>query len=440
MAGTAGAGADLEVAGAVVVVVSVAALLAFRASLLFHLALAGLTVGTLAADKVFAHLSVSVGGLPVYVTDAALGLVLVGIFLSPALRASAASGMRSFAPLVPFLAWGGILLVLALPLHGLDAVRDFAIFYYLLFVPVGYVALSCAGRDGFLLLWAAGGAVIVARALVVAATGSGESLSFGVGYAATRAIAGQSSVYLIVTFLAAMSVVTARSRWRPAIAALAVACLAGIYLGQQRSAWIALVAGVLVVLVLHPAWQRRLPRLSLLVLPALVLLGIVLLELSQLPGQRLPGGLDRLAAGVLSPRSDPTAAWRLAAWSQALTVVQGSPITGAGLGTVFMWNFGLELVQNHPHNTFLTVMVKSGFVGVCLLAPALLWMYVTALRRSLQADFPADDRRLLVALLAGHVAMTAWGAFNLMLESPYLAWPYWALAGGILALSSRRPA
>src|SRR5207249_7232393 len=99
--------------------------------------------------------------------------------LNARLRASLASGLPAFTRFVPFLAWGTGLLVLALPAHGILAVRDFAVFYYALFLPVGYAAAS-GGRSLVrqVAVATAGCLVIVGHSLLIAATGGGESLNY----------------------------------------------------------------------------------------------------------------------------------------------------------------------------------------------------------------------------------------------------------------------
>jgi O-antigen ligase len=236
-----------------------------------------------------------------------------------------------------------------------------------------------------------------------------------------------------VALLFTLSVLVHRPAWRWAVRCFVACGIACVYLGQQRSVWIALMVGMLVLLVLHPDWRRRLPPIALAALPVLGLLVVALLQLSQVPGRPLPTGVDRFAAGLLTPRADPTAAWRLAAWSEALDRVRADPLTGGGLGAPFGWDYAGTQVENRPHNTFLTVVVKSGVPGLLLLLLPLLWLYATCVRRSLEPTLPPGARRPLVGLLAAHVAVTVYGGFNLLLESPYVAWPYWALAGAIVA-------
>lgn len=434
MAGTQGALALLAVVAALAIVPT---LLAARQPWVFSVVLSGLVLGTMIGDKGFAYQGLQLGSVPLYVTDLALGALLVVAALHNGLAATLRPALGALAPYAPFLAWGTFLLVQAVPRYDIDAVKDFAIFYYLLFVPVGYVAARAGGRPGALVVAAllAGCSWIIGKAFVISLQGGGESLSFGVGYADTRPIFGWSGLYVTAGILLVLALLGAvPRRWRPAALLLVAGGAACVYLGQQRSVWIALAAGALVLLLVHPSWRPRLPRLCLAAIPMAGLGAVVLLQLAQLPGHPLPAGIDRFTAGVLAPDRDPTAAWRLAAWSTALDLVESEPMTGTGLGTPFTWSVGGFQVENRPHNTFLTVAVKSGVPGLLLLAVPLGWLYVAAVRTCLDVAVPLPARHRLAGLLAAHAALTTYGGFNLLLESPYVAWPYWVLTGAMLAV------
>src|SRR5438477_11642516 len=100
-----------------------------------------LLVGTVVGDRTFAHLDINLGRFPLYITDAALAALMLGILLSRTLIREARVVGRSALPFLPYLAWGTLLFLLALPFRGIEAARDYAVFYYAAFILVGILAI-----------------------------------------------------------------------------------------------------------------------------------------------------------------------------------------------------------------------------------------------------------------------------------------------------------
>ncbi len=460
----------LQIVGLTGVVAAAAAARASEkaARLALETVAAALILGTVILDRTFAHLAVSVGPLPLYVTDYALALLLIISGLAPGLNPTLVSATRTSARYFgAFLVWGSALLVLALLTHrGAAALREYAIFYYALFLIVGFVLIRAQiPVRRLIVVYLVACVVLDLLALDATYRGLGQP----VGYGLTRAITGQASLYLaIAAFVAASRMGTAAPRW-PAIAIFTGAML-GVFLGQQRTVWVEFPIITAVAIVLAGTYRWSLPALvgsfmigALLILAVTTTNSIVHSRPALVPGTStasppaspgptaspvespLPGvtprsnpsgqlsdSANRLATGLASPASDPTVAWRIAGWKEALRHVEHNPIWADGLGRQFTWTAAGRLVTNYPHNTFITVALKSGIPGLLLLLVPLAVLYWRSARRAL-ATHGTPGGRALSGYLAASLALSLYGTFNLLLESPYLAWPFWAFAGMLLA-------
>lgn len=426
-----------EASGAVILVGTVAAavlvIAVLRSRVLFAI-LGALTVGTVVADKTFAHLSVTAGTFPIYITDTALLALLVSIMLSPRLRKWAPRRGPLFAVFVPFVLWGSLLLGVSFGTYGVAALRDFALFYYVLFVPVGYVAAHDTRLSRLLLIvFGCACGVVVVKSLLF---GVGQDIGYGI----VRELVGQSTMYLVVALLLALSWMPRLTRKDSFVLVIVlIPVLVAIYDSQTRSAWLALLAGVASLVMLDSSWRKRIPTL-IVVCFSLALLFIMLSAAFQQTDRldSLSAAYDRLRIALLDPQADPTSQFRLDAWAETVRRLEANPVVGDGLGSPFSFQTGTLQFQVLPHNTYLTVLLKSGLIGgVCLLT-ILLYSYAKAVR-FLFGRRIGQDCSAVLGLLAAHVSLSVYGFFFYLLESPYLAWPYWVLTGALLYLTSKTP-
>jgi O-antigen ligase len=131
-------------------------------------------------------------------------------------------------------------------------------------------------------------------------------------------------------------------------------------------------------------------------------------------------------------------AWRLAGWQEALRHVAANPLTADRFGTQFSWHVAGRLVENYPHNTFLTIALKSGIPGLLLLVAPLALLLWRALKMTGRYN-RRSSYALMIGITAAASALLVFGIYNLLFESPYLAWPTWAMLGWVLAMSDGRP-
>jgi len=135
---------------------------------------------------------------------------------------------------------------------------------------------------------------------------------------------------------------------------------------------------------------------------------------------------DELESGVVHSADDADWQFRLLAWREAWRRFGNSPLEGEGFGVPFA--FAISDNDPRPHNTFLTVLYKMGFIGFLPFFAFLgyfFWRGLQAVRRNSENRHVAF---LLMVILA-QVCFCLFGAANLLLESPFLASLFWAGLG-----------
>jgi len=171
--------------------------------------------------------------------------------------------------------------------------------------------------------------------------------------------------------------------WRRALAlALAAGALAVLVTAlPSRTAWLALLLGVLTGL-LHQLRARRQRQLLVLLAALLLALGAVMLA----PGvrQRLELGAHEVAQASAGQQVAPVSSWgvRFRLYSETLEMVRERPLAGWGIGGWnAQWKARVEpelAGVNMPHNDFLWMGAQAGAPGALLL----LWLVAAGLPRA----------------------------------------------------------
>jgi O-antigen ligase len=365
--------------------------------------------GTIVMRSAFAHLRVG----PLYVTDAALFILLALAILFYPQRFFA--WRRTEKILVAYVAVC-VLHVLAALDGGMWTLKDATLGGYALFallVPVFVTSMDRLRR-----------LVAVAFASAVALAAYGVFLPD---------IGGNASFYLGAGALGALAGLCFRTRWA-SVFAFCVFVLQMVASGRRASA-LALLAAIATLFVALPLpAQRRFLHAVAAVLLSGVVLGAAAVSSPPLAA-RLGWGVQRYLSGTVGYRSDGTAQWRLGAWRNAVELIGENPVSGVGFGTPINvypvdeppekmespFNYGL------PHNTYLTVALKTGLPGLALLLAGLaVW-----LRRVWRLRARSTWACAVVAL---GVYGCCYGYFALFFERPFMAFPFWVVIGVGLSL------
>jgi len=406
--------------------------------------------------KSFAYLGIP----PVYVGEAVLGFALVG---------SLGTGLIWF-PLRSKLAW--LLLSFAalcaaqtipyIPVYGLDALRDAALWGYaaFAFVVAGLLLRQwpLAAAAGFyrrlmpaLLIW-----IVVAWGVQMFAPSLWPVLEPD-GSPAFLVKAGDATVHLagIASFLIlGLHRVSPRKNAGGGIREWFLWTIWGsgfVLLGSQtRGGLLSMLVGLSMVLVLRP--RGKWGKLAVVCLCGLSLFLVLDLEFDigkarSVSPQQILNGLTSVTGGG-DPRYEGTRRWRLSWWQTIIEYTFHGQFFWSGKG------FGVNLADDDgyqadayrrlrsPHNGHLTILARAGVPGLAI------WLLVQGcfclglFKSYVRARGTGQgERAALVAwILSYWAAFMVNGAFDVFLEGPQGGIWYWSVFGvGLAVLSERSP-
>jgi len=212
----------------------------------------------------------------------------------------------------------------------------------------------------------------------------------------------------------------------PALAALA----AGILLYNSRAIYVSLASGLCFLALTGICWMpkgfRVTARRTLIVL--LLAAGFLLTLTLQIRqgASLLTRTAEDLESGFLHFSEDPNAEFRFMAWAEAWRRFGENPLLGEGFGVPFV--FYIFEADPRPHNTYLTVLYKMGIVGFLPLSILLGGFFLMGTRAIIRHGSHEQSIRLYLVLV-GQVVTSVYGAFALLLESPFLASIFWLSVG-----------
>lgn len=431
------------------------------------LAFAALLLGTCAFGKRFSQLNLrlpplpGLGAIPIYVTEAAMGALLAAAAIRRRKELSAALSSASpwfRAGLWMYLLAGAWALFRGLREHPpMMALRDSATVYYALF---SLIAMELFRDTRSARIAAAAVAVGGAWGMIQAYHNlfAGRSVSL-LSTGGCRYLSGAEALACAFVFVGALLfIVAAASGVRALVAAMLLAAselFVCVFIVQHRSLWLAVASGVAIAILL--AWRggmlfpvrkaRWAAAAAAVVLPFLASNFSISSEIErqaaarawsmlEMEGDPLPaekGFSSRAGAGF----RDKNIAWRLELWNEYLERWMLTPVFGEGFGGRFVFVFGgLEYPsewQNHPHNSFVWVLNRTGIAGAAgLLAMTLgAWMQGLSGMRSVR---DGSRRLLLAAALACNAATGVMACFNVVLEGPHMGMFYWISLGAAVGL------
>ena len=352
---------------------------------------------------------------PLFVTDVVLLVLLLLIYIDPR-RHSPPRPLALNLSLIFFVTAGILATVRGFLGHreSILVLRDSAMIAYSLFLLVGYHLLNN---------WMA-----IKRAAVWFVLGSSLSVLNGLGWLAVapeqrRFVAPGIYVFISlvgVLIMMANRLVRQRIGW-PLIGVFSV----GLLLANTRTLFVSL--GILCLLapvlpgLVRPRVRSRLAAVcaGATVFACLLAFSFLHLQAGRTFGTRVAEELDR---GVLHSNDDPNWQFRLTAWKEAWRRFEEYPPAGEGFGALF--NFEIWDNDPRPHNTFMTVLYKTGLLGFLPFLGILVcffWLGLRAVRRN-----PAKRSiHFLQIIILAQASFCMWGEANFVLESPFLASLFW---------------
>ena len=389
-------------------------------------------IGHLEVTKLGGH----VGGVPIFLTEIFLILSFVAtIVVRPVSLLGWVLGGGWAGPvgrtvwLIAVLAT--VHFALAFSQYGIYAARDFAIYMYSLFFILTYFAISRREHAIRMLLWSTYAGVVAAALLILTTV---TDFHVGLYDESNRLVLGESiesfgsgDVGGIIAFslasVATYALLERRHRYFNLVCA--IVCFAGIALPQTRSAVFGLgLAGAFSLFALGARHR--------VILCCLAVSAVGIVALSPLLPEHLPGAsaLQNLYAAVVSGaeyHADANAQFRLIRWHLALETWFSSPIFGVGFGTDILPNWLLSIDELNtfnygmPHNTYLTILARTGLVGLALFVFAIVWFLYRAYRLMRAGSGNAH----LLAAANMICTMVGFGLFVLFFERPLHGATFW---------------
>jgi O-antigen ligase len=207
--------------------------------------------------------------------------------------------------------------------------------------------------------------------------------------AAIRVLDGPYTFFLAQGFILALPFWRQDQRSRP-IRIVSILLLLIVVLLDRRTAWVALLAGV-ITLMFH---DRRLGRRA--IWPVVMILGVVIGAYSTVQIAATSGEPIAQAAS-----NTGTATWRIEGWAVLLSQWARSPgnwLTGEPFGAGFLRLVeGSEVVAG-PHNFYIEILLRTGALGLLALLALTVGLLVATWRRSTE-DAGVFGSGVLPALL-----------------------------------------
>ena len=359
-------------------------------------------------------------GVPLFVTDIVLTVLLVSIYIVPRRRATPYPPLLNIF-LALFIAAGALAAARGFLGHRdtILVLRDSALVGYSLFLLVGYHLLRSWLAVRRVAVWFLSGAVL--------------SVLNGLGWLVVapeqrRFVA--PGIYVLVSLVAVL-VMMANRFIKPRVGWIFAGIFSlGFLLANARSLFIALAVVFLVVLFvpgMQPKKLRSTRLVTALVAAAVLVCTFAFLFLHLQVGRDFTTRVaDNFASGILHTSDDPFWKFRVMAWKEAQRRFEQYPPAGEGFGIPF--NFDIWDNDPRPHNTFLTVLYKMGLLGFLPLLALLVYFFWLCVRA---VHCNSENRRVsfLQTLILAQVSFCVWGGADSVLESPFLASLFWVGMG-----------
>ncbi len=218
-----------------------------------------------------------------------------------------------------------------------------------------------------------------------------------------------------------------------------------------RGAWLAVLISIPVLLILiAPEVKAR----WTIPIPLVGLVGVSVLASALILGASR--NIPQILASIFDFSRFSSATQRLELWKSAIDMGADRPIFGFGPDTYrlafqqyqtekYVENFGIDLVANGPHNTFLNYLATEGVVGLLLFVAVLVfvalraagaWRRLRVVERSstpLKAAIARDGRLLLAGSATAVVAYLVQASFNV--QQIALSFLFWALLGVVCVIA-----
>ncbi|MBN1824288.1 MAG: O-antigen ligase family protein [Endomicrobiales bacterium] len=399
-----------------------------------------LVISMILFSRNFAHLSVNTGMLSVYTTELAL-IIVVAVFLMRALILGKVKYLKH--PLLPWFAALYAVMFFSLCRGFIDyndrifVLRQSSLFYYSLFFFIMPLFVDNIKKVKILFKWYVYSCVVISVAILLKIT------FYGLGH---------YGYYYLGMAIAALCYLIATKRKKSVIFGILVLIFFMAFIkGMARASWVGLLCAMLAIYWLN---ARKLIRIvtikrtfySLIVIVALVTCAMAIVS---------PKSVERIMSKALSIAMVQTeestnrgailnAKWRLLVWKDIINESMRKPLLGWGFGKKFVpetvksmgWGGAFrdeEVGFQDPHNSFLSVLHRTGIVGFTIFA-VILGKFLRRTFLMLGKMREGEIKDYVAILFLCVIYMLATSFFMVVLEGPYLGIFLWIAMGLVVSL------
>lgn len=243
----------------------------------------------------------------------------------------------------------------------------------------------------------AGSAVSIVIAYIQQASPAGPDGSEDSRVSGLMAHPNLFGTHLVIMILVAVSLTGVYKRWRIALWLYTVFAGGALLFTLSRTAWIALVGGIVVIGFLRYRWVLPLLLLGL----PLAVIGLPVVQ-ERFSDINISEAAESVAPVEAQDRfyPDNTLEWRIAYWTRVLPLVEGQALTGTGLESVAQ----VRPEGMPPHNEFVRTFVEMGWFGLVTFIAVLIAGLGTAIS-ALRGKPSSRQRAFVTAYCACAVAV-----------------------------------
>ncbi len=404
-----------------------------------------LILGFVLFGRGFAHLGIEIGGLPLYITEAALFATVAILLLDKFVGGNRIKYLKDIPLKKEFVLF--YLIAFVALMRGfiyytpILTLRHSALFYYSIFYFLMAILFKDLRRIELLFKVVFVGCIIISVAILF-------KINFNMN--AYGGLAQSSHLYLsLAVIIESFYLISVKRRvYKFFLILIILLQLFGILIGQSRATWIALSVSFLFFLYLSLG-ADNLKRKMKKVFFSILLIGVVLSSSLFIARSGLFDKLKTEAVTIIffDRIDNPSASnvrWRLYVWGDMLRELSKKPLFGWGFGKPFRsptvealgWSDGKEMGWIDPHNSPLNIAYKTGIIGFSiflLIIMRFLGRTIRLLRRMHQDD---KIKLYIMGLLTCFVHVLIFALFVVALEGPYLGAFLWITMGLIVALEN----
>jgi len=383
--------------------------------------------------RLFSH-HISIGSINIYLVDILLFcFFLLALLSNVVTRRTRDIHIAIGIPLIIFFILGFFALLRGVPFHGEHAFHEFRpIFDSILYFSIVMILGSLFQIQKTIRVFFLASLAIILFGCYNLLFGTPTMLS---SIMSERYLWGSQSIFLAFSVIFSLCLllfkVVHHFRWF--LITVIIAQSIGILLALFRSTWL----GLIVALVFMGLMVTKSSKAKLILfLGVILVMSLLVLSVGKIfTDVSLANPVIKNIQSIPNYKANPTAQWRLTAWKNGFDMVRRHLFWGNGFGESFSFYSPVskKWIESSPHNMYLWITIKMGFVGLIVF----IWMNILFFRTGIKV-FKNMNNRLIKAYLLGlmsiYMCLLVAAFFKPIFGMRYLGIFIWIIPGLTMAL------